>query len=77
MNPLDLHGPDFLAFYAFSFCIAVSLAIVLRFLLRTPEPDLLAETPQLHPYEVPEFLVIPVAEGHEAYLRWIADSTLT
>lgn len=28
----------------------------------------------LHPYDVPEFLVIRVSEGSEAYLRWIRDS---
>jgi periplasmic divalent cation tolerance protein len=28
----------------------------------------------LHPYEVPEFLVLRVSEGSEAYLRWIRDS---
>ena len=30
---------------------------------------------ELHPYEVPEFLVIPIADGNEAYLRWVGDST--
>ena len=28
----------------------------------------------LHPYEVPEFLVLPVSKGSDAYLRWIQDS---
>ena len=28
----------------------------------------------LHPYEVPEFLVLPVSEGSDGYLRWIRDS---
>ena len=28
----------------------------------------------LHPYEVPEFLVLRVSEGSDAYLRWIGDS---
>jgi periplasmic divalent cation tolerance protein len=27
--------------------------------------------PQLHPYEVPEVLVLPVIEGHPAYLDWV------
>jgi len=27
----------------------------------------------LHPYELPEFLVLPVEGGSEAYLRWVAD----
>src|SRR5512139_3822916 len=34
-----------------------------------------ARVHELHPYEVPEFLVMPVAGGSEAYLRWVADST--
>jgi periplasmic divalent cation tolerance protein len=29
----------------------------------------------LHPYDVPEFLVIEVKEGSDAYLKWIAEST--
>ncbi|MEW6322025.1 MAG: divalent-cation tolerance protein CutA [Acidobacteriota bacterium] len=29
----------------------------------------------LHPYEVPELLVLPVAGGSEAYLDWIATET--
>jgi periplasmic divalent cation tolerance protein len=28
----------------------------------------------LHPYEVPEFLVIPVAGGSAAYLQWVGES---
>lgn len=29
----------------------------------------------LHPYDVPEVLVLPVEAGHAAYLRWVAEST--
>jgi periplasmic divalent cation tolerance protein len=29
----------------------------------------------LHPYDVPEFLVLPIVDGNDAYLRWIAEST--
>lgn len=29
---------------------------------------------ELHPYDVPEFLAIPVTEGAEAYLEWVASS---
>ena len=35
---------------------------------------LAARLRELHPYEVPEFLVLPVSEGSDAYLRWIRDS---
>jgi len=32
---------------------------------------LLARVRSLHPYEVPEFLVLPVAAGSAAYLSWL------
>ena len=30
---------------------------------------------ELHDYEVPEFIVIPIAGGSERYLNWIREST--
>lgn len=30
---------------------------------------------ELHPYAVPEFLVLDVADGLPAYLQWVAEST--
>ena len=30
---------------------------------------------ELHPYEVPEFIVLPIVDGNEAYLRWVGEST--
>lgn len=30
---------------------------------------------ELHPYEVPEFLVLPVVDGSDAYLRWMRETT--
>ena len=38
-------------------------------------PALLERIRQLHPYDVPEFLVLPVEQGSEAYLHWIAAAT--
>lgn len=32
---------------------------------------------QLHPYQVPEFVVLPIAEGSQPYLAWLAESTRT
>jgi periplasmic divalent cation tolerance protein len=29
----------------------------------------------LHPYEIPEFIVVPVDEGSAVYLNWIAGET--
>lgn len=30
---------------------------------------------ELHPYEVPEFIVLPITDGSDAYLRWLGEST--
>ena len=30
---------------------------------------------ELHPYEVPEFVVVAIGDGNDAYLRWIGEST--
>ena len=30
---------------------------------------------ELHPYEVPEFIVLPIIDGNEAYLRWVGEGT--
>ena len=34
-------------------------------------PQLEAALRELHSYEVPEFLVLPIADGSAAYLAWI------
>ncbi len=31
---------------------------------------------ELHPYEVPEIIAIPITEGSRDYLRWLSDETL-
>jgi len=31
---------------------------------------------ELHPYDVPEFIVLSIVDGNDAYLRWIGESTL-
>ena len=36
--------------------------------------DLEATFKELHPYEVPEFLVLPVGQGSEDYLKWLGES---
>jgi periplasmic divalent cation tolerance protein len=38
-------------------------------------PDLERRLHELHPYELPEFLVVAVDHGSEAYLRWLTAST--
>ena len=44
-------------------------------LLKTTEealPGLEKRVMELHSYEVPEFLALPVTDGHDPYLRWVA-----
>jgi periplasmic divalent cation tolerance protein len=36
--------------------------------------DLKAALTALHPYEVPELIVMPIEDGHAPYLRWIDES---
>ena len=38
-------------------------------------PALAARVPQLHPYELPELIAVPVAAGLPAYLHWVAEET--
>jgi periplasmic divalent cation tolerance protein len=35
-------------------------------------PSLEESLVSLHPYEVPELIALPVVDGHDAYLRWLA-----
>jgi periplasmic divalent cation tolerance protein len=40
----------------------------------TGAEKLVARVPQLHPYDVPEVLVLPVEGGHGPYMKWISES---
>lgn len=40
-------------------------------------PALITRIRELHPYETPEIIALPVTEGNAAYLQWIADSVGT
>jgi periplasmic divalent cation tolerance protein len=40
-------------------------------------PELLVRAPALHPYEVPELLVLAVDDGHGPYLTWLRDSVVS
>jgi periplasmic divalent cation tolerance protein len=39
-------------------------------------PALWERLRELHPYEVPEFLVLPIVDGSDAYLRWVGEGTM-
>lgn len=36
--------------------------------------DLRGALVELHPYEVPEIIALPIAQGHTPYLEWIDES---
>lgn len=38
-------------------------------------PQLEARLSALHPYEVPEIIALPVAQGADSYLHWLSSST--
>jgi periplasmic divalent cation tolerance protein len=42
---------------------------------RARVPELWTRLRALHPYDLPEFLVLPIADGSHAYLEWIREST--
>lgn len=52
MNPFDLPGPQFLAFFAALFLAAVAVAAFLRWSLRQPADEPIRDALALAPYEV-------------------------
>lgn len=38
-------------------------------------PRLKQRLPELHPYDVPELLLLKVADGLASYLKWVEEST--
>lgn len=41
------------------------------------QAELIARIKELHPYDVPEIIVLPVIAGHGPYLDWIRELTRT
>ena len=57
---------------------AIELASERQLLIKTAThrvKELETRLKALHPYDLPEFLVISVLEGSSDYLSWLADST--
>jgi periplasmic divalent cation tolerance protein len=42
---------------------------------RSLVPAIVARTDQLHPYDVPCVIALPLVGGNPAYLAWLADQT--
>ena len=38
-------------------------------------PALWDRVREMHPYEVPEFIVLPIIDGNDGYLRWVGEGT--
>jgi periplasmic divalent cation tolerance protein len=38
-------------------------------------PALWDRVREMHPYDLPEFIVLPIVDGNDAYLRWVGEST--
>jgi periplasmic divalent cation tolerance protein len=38
-------------------------------------PEIVARTDELHPYDVPCVIALPLVGGNPAYLRWVTDET--
>jgi len=53
---------------------AAERQVIIKTTRRAVEP-LLARVKALHPYDVPELLVLPVSGGGAEYLRWVGEST--
>lgn len=47
---------------------------VLAVIKTTRYPELEVALKELHPYEVPEILALPVAAGLAGYLKWLGES---
>ena len=57
---------------------AVEYAHERQMIIKTTRPrvdELIVRLKQLHPYDVPEALVVPVVGGSEAYLAWVGECT--
>ncbi len=42
---------------------------------RSLVPEIVERTAELHPYDVPCVIALPIADGNPDYLRWIAAET--
>lgn len=50
--------------------------LVLMKTTRARVADLWETLRALHPYDVPEFVVVSIEAGHGSYLQWVAQSTI-
>jgi periplasmic divalent cation tolerance protein len=72
---VNVHGP-MLSFYRWKGVVErdAERQVVIK-TTRGRVPSLLARLRELHPYEVPEFVVLAVDGGSDEYLKWVAEQT--
>jgi periplasmic divalent cation tolerance protein len=72
---VNVHGP-MASFYRWKGAVErdAERQVVIK-TTRARVPALRARLLELHSYELPEFVVVDVAGGSDAYLRWVADQT--
>jgi periplasmic divalent cation tolerance protein len=69
-------APGLRSIYRWNGAVQVDEEVLM--ILKTPSDCLAAARErlvELHPYEVPEVIALPVADGHHPYLQWVVDST--
>lgn len=67
--------PGITSIYRWQGKVERSTEVLVVFKTTPPGADRLIErVPELHPYEVPEVLVVPVEGGHSPYVKWIDDN---
>jgi periplasmic divalent cation tolerance protein len=70
--------PGVLSLYRWAGNVEEAAEVLVLFKTRAVHQDaLMRRLAELHPYEVPEVLVLPVIGGHIPYLDWIAEATPT
>lgn len=64
------------SYFRWSGKVDVATEVLLIFkTVRTQVSELERYIVEEHPYDTPEFLVLPVSGGNARYLRWLTDST--
>ncbi|MBI4445551.1 MAG: divalent-cation tolerance protein CutA [Acidobacteria bacterium] len=68
--------PDVLSVYKWKGVMEEASEVLL--MIKTSQDKLGAlmnRLPEVHPYEIPEILALPVAQGHPPYLQWLFEQT--
>ncbi len=69
--------PEILSVYRWKGAVEEASEVLL--LIKTARslvPGLQNRLTEIHPYEVPEFITLPISGGLPAYLSWIGEETL-